>query len=124
MIALNGGDGQSLIPAFSIAVVAGSFLYCAIFVLLSIVTSRAFVTGLVYVFIWEGLVTGLFSGTRIFSVHAYTIGLGGALADVSTKVLDPDLGGVASVLLMVVVAVAAFVYASLRLASWEMGESG
>ena len=124
LIALNGGNGQALVPAFSVAVVAGSLVYCTVFVLLSIVTSRAFVTGLVYVFVWEGLVTGLFSGTRVLSVHAYTVGLGGALADVSTEVLDPDLGGASSVALMVVVGVAAFVYAARRLGSWEMGESG
>ena len=33
------------------------------FVMLSVVTSRALIAGLIYVFIWEGLVNGLFAGT-------------------------------------------------------------
>ena len=43
--------------------------------MLSVVTSRALIAGLIYVFIWEGLVNGLFAGTRLLSVRHYTLGV-------------------------------------------------
>ena len=46
-------------------------LYCAVFVALSLVTSRALVFGLTYVLIWEGLLSGLFAGTRTFSIRQH-----------------------------------------------------
>ena len=59
----------------------GSLVYSALFVMLSVVTSRALIAGLVYVFIWEGLVNGLFAGTRLLSVRHYTLSVADIFVD-------------------------------------------
>jgi ABC-2 type transport system permease protein len=123
IVAMHGIGAEGILPAFSVAVVAGSVVYCALFLFLSILTSRAFVTGLVYVFVWEGLVTGLFTGTRVLSVREYTMGIGGALANVPANIFSAQLGGAEATILMVAAGVIAFLLAVRRLARWEIGES-
>lgn len=121
-----GGEPEygQLLAGFAIALVVGSVAYCAVFMLLSVVTSRAFIAGLVYVFLWEGLITSLFSGTRIFSIRQYTLGIAGEFAGLSTKVFDPDLGGLEAALLAAAVIAAATVLAVIRLERFEIGERG
>src|SRR3970282_1789738 len=69
---LDGGLGDGLVIGFTVAAAVGSVVYCAVFVALSLMTSRALVFGLAYVLIWEGLLSGLFAGTRTFSVREQT----------------------------------------------------
>jgi ABC-2 type transport system permease protein len=101
----------SLILAFAIAGCLGALAYSAVFLLLSLLTSRALVFGLIYVFIWEGLVTGIFSGTRALSVREYTLGVADLLT--TTREFDARLDGVTALVLMVVVT-AAFVALAVR----------
>ncbi len=75
---LIGGEGQ-LAAAHAIAAVIGALEYTAIFIALSLVTSRALIVGLAYVVVWEGVVAGLFSGTRIFSVRQHVLAVAEAL---------------------------------------------
>ncbi|MEE6263335.1 ABC transporter permease [Plantactinospora sonchi] len=53
----------------------GALVYSAIFLLLSLVTRRPVLLGLVYVLIWEGLLTNVISGTRVLSVQQYVLSL-------------------------------------------------
>jgi len=99
-IALQG-SGYDVLPAFVIALALGALAYCAVFLLLSLLTTRALVVGLIYVFIWEGLVTELFEGTRILSVRQYTLGVADLLTDV--RAFDADLDGVGALVLMALV---------------------
>ena len=57
----------------------GALEYTAVFLALSLVTSRALVVGLAYVVIWEGAVAGLFEGTRILSVRQHALAIADAL---------------------------------------------
>ena len=59
-----GGLGDGLVLGMVAAAAIGSLLYCTVFVALSLITARALVFGLAYVLIWEGLLAGLFRGTR------------------------------------------------------------
>lgn len=122
-IALQGTGGFSILVGFAVATALGSFVYCCVFVLLSVLTSRALIAGLIYVFLWEGVVTGLFSGTRIFSVRQYTLGVADLIADTSHRTFHADLGGVAALVLMAVVSVAAIALAVRRLSRFEIGRS-
>jgi len=124
LIATAGqGDGGSIVTGFSIALVAGSIVYCCIFVCLSIITSRALIVGLIYVFLWESVITTLFSGLRIFSVRQYTLGLADKISSVNPNVFTARLNGIEAAVLMVIVAVLATVYGVRRLQRWEIGES-
>lgn len=122
-IALEGVDEQGILLGFVAATFLGSFVYTALFLLLSVVTSRALITGLVYVFIWEGVVTELFSGTRILSVRQYSLGVADLIADTSAATFEADLGGTTALVMMAIVSVGAIALAVRRLRSFEIGQA-
>jgi ABC-2 type transport system permease protein len=117
------GNGYGIIFGFAAATVAGSLVYAALFVALSIATSRAFISGLIYVFLWEGIVTRLFRGTRILSVRQYTLSLAERLSGAAPEVFRADLGFAAAVIMIVVVTVLASWLAVRRLQQFEIGEA-
>jgi ABC-2 type transport system permease protein len=122
-LALSGEPGDGIVVAFAVAVVAGALIYCSAFLWLSIATSRALIAGLLYVFIWEGVVVNLFRGVRIFSVRQYTLGIAGQLSDVPKRVFDPRLEGSQAIILGAVVTALAVYLAFRALKRWEIGEA-
>jgi ABC-2 type transport system permease protein len=117
-----GGLGDGLVLGFTAAAAIGSVLYCAVFVALSLVTSRALVFGLGYVLIWEGLLSGLFAGTRTFSIRQHTLALADAFA--GSDVFKAELELAPAVVVGAIVLVGATVLAGRRLANIEIaGES-
>lgn len=68
------GLGLAVASAF------GALVYSAIFLLLSLVIRRPVLLGLVYVLIWEGLLTNVISGTRVLSVQQYVLSLADRIA--------------------------------------------
>jgi ABC-2 type transport system permease protein len=115
-IALSESE-PGLILAFVIAASLGALAYSTVFLLLSLLTSRALVFGLIYVFIWEGLVTGIFSGTRTLSIREYTLGVADLLT--TTPQFDAHLDGVTALVLMAVVTTAFIALAIRRLNRFE-----
>ena len=65
------GDG-STVAAAGVGILAGVAAYSAIFTWLGLTTGHPLGFALVYVFIWEGLLSTVLSGTRYLSVRAYT----------------------------------------------------
>jgi ABC-2 type transport system permease protein len=122
-IGLQGVPGHGLLAGFGIALVAGSLVYSALFVMLSVITSRALIAGLVYVFIWEGLINGLFAGTRLLSVRHYTLAVADIFVDLPRSIFEAKLDPVAAVALMIVGGGAAVWYAVRRLRRFEIGET-
>ncbi len=122
-IGLAGAPGHGLLLGFGVGLVAGSLVYSALFVMLSVVTSRALIAGLVYVFIWEGLVNGLFAGTRLLSVRHYTLSIAGIFVDLPGSVFEAKLGPVAAIVMMIAVGSASVWFAIRRLQRFEIGES-
>lgn len=123
VIGLGALEDSGIIAGFVLAIIAGAFLYNALFVLLSIMTSRALVVGLFYVFLWEGIMTRLFSGIRVFSVRQYTLGFADAFVTAPRSVFDPALAPLTATLLIAVVSVGTVLLAARRLRTWEIGES-
>ena len=119
-----GGLGDGLVIAFTLAAVAGTAIYCAVFVALSLITGRALIFGLGYVLIWEGLLAGLFAGTRTFSIRQQTLAFADALTDVPRAVFHAELDLTTALVVAVVVGVGATVLAIRRLRRIEIaGES-
>ena len=116
---LIGQDDPALAIGFGAAAAVGALEYTAIFVALSLVTSRALIVGLAYVVIWEGVVAGLFAGTRTMSVRQHVLAVAEALG-------GTDAAGIAEVALevavvaVVVVTVGAAVLAVRRLQTVEL----
>jgi len=121
-LALQGGD-PGIVLGFAVAVVAGAFVYTAAFTWLSIATSRALVAGLLYVFLWEGALSGLFGGIRFLSIRQYTAGIAGAFFDLPPAVYQPRLDPLPAVFLAAAVAAGMTILAVRQLRRWEIGES-
>lgn len=122
-LVLRGEPHDGIVAGFALAVVAGALVYCAAFVWLSVATSRALIVGLLYVFIWEGVVTRLFSGVRYFSIRQYTLGIADAIIDAPRRVYDPKLEPATAAVLAAVVTAVMVVMAIRALRRWEIGEA-
>jgi ABC-2 type transport system permease protein len=122
-ISLEGVD-ITILGAFAGAIVAASLAYSAVFILLSLVTNRALIAGMVYVFLWEGVISGIFTGTKIFSVRHLSLGVADLLADVPARVFEADLGGTTSAITLMVATALLSWYAIERLRRFEVREAG
>lgn len=105
-----------LTSSLALGVLAGSYLYAAIFAALGVITSRGLILGLGYALIWEGLLAGLLPGTQVFSVREYIRGI---VHLVSPSVIDSSVGS-GAVLFAAVALVGALAIASYRLATYEV----
>ncbi|MCO5202562.1 MAG: ABC transporter permease [Chloroflexi bacterium] len=123
IIALWGEPRDGILVGFALAVVAGALVYCALFMWLSVLTSRALIVGLLYVFIWEGVITRLFAGVRFFSVRQYTLGIADTVVDVPARVFNPRLGEMEAVALATITTALTVYLAVRRLRRWEIGEA-
>jgi ABC-2 type transport system permease protein len=70
-----GGDAIAVTFAYALAGLIGSYVYAAIFLVLSSITTRGLIIGLAYALIWEGIVAGLLPGSQVFSVREYLNGI-------------------------------------------------
>lgn len=117
---LMGGSGSATMGvtfAFAIATLIGSYAYVAIFLVLSVVTSRGLIVGLAYALIWEGVLGGLLPGTQVVSVREY---LGGIAMALDSRALDESAVGGTGFAFVVVAIVIAAIIGSTRLASYEV----
>ena len=115
-----GRGGESIALAFTIAVIPGAVVYTAGFIALSVITSRALIAGLLYIFIWEGLLAGLFTGTALLSVRQYVLAFARSLAGDDGDVIKGSVDTQTAAVLAVVVLAIAIAIAIRRLASWEV----
>ncbi len=79
--------------AVALALFAGVLAYTTIFTWAGLVSSRALPYGLVYVILWEGVVSSYLGGVRYLSVRGYTLavmhGLDNAsFADIGDRVIE------------------------------------
>jgi ABC-2 type transport system permease protein len=108
----------SLAEGLFCGALASSAIYAAVFILASVLTTRAIAVGLMYVLIWEGLLANTVGGARILSVAHYGLGI--------ANVIDPDPNlragvSLATALIMgAIVTVAALVLATRRLQSFAL----
>ena len=116
LLARPGSDALGTSVAVAVGVLVGSYLYVAIFLALSIVTTRGLIIGLGYALIWEGLLAGLLPGSQIFSVREYVRGIAQAISPATIQ----SIVGTGAVVYAAVALVAAAVVASIRLAAYEV----
>ena len=117
---LMGGTSSAAIEvtfAFALANVVGSYLYTAIFLVLSVITTRGLIIGLAYALIWEGVVAGLLPGSQIFSVREYLSGIAQTL---SPSAVAESLVGAGGFIYAAVALALALVIGSLRLSRYEV----
>lgn len=76
-----GGDIRA-VGAVSISVITGATLYASVFTWAGLVSRRALAAGLIYVFLWEGLLSSFVDGIKYLSLREYILAL--------VKGIDPD----------------------------------
>jgi ABC-2 type transport system permease protein len=109
--------GVRLGLALAVASALGAVTYSAIFLVLSLVTRRPVLLGLVYVLIWEGLLGSMVSGTRNLSVQQYVLTVSDRIAP--TALLDSTVSLPVALALSVVLTVGGTVLAIDRLRSFS-----
>jgi len=104
--------------AFAIAAAVGGTAYALGFLALSSFTSRALAIGLGYVLLWEGVLSGLFEGTRVFSVRQAMTGLAAMLQ--GNEGVRDTLDGTTSIVILGTVIVGSLALASWRLSRYQL----
>jgi ABC-2 type transport system permease protein len=104
--------------ALAVGAVAGAFAYSALFLLLSLVTRRPVLLGLVYILVWEGLLGRFVSGTRVLSIEQYVITLADRISP--SALLDGRVSVPIAVIMTVIFAVGCTAFAVDRLRSFSM----
>ena len=74
--------------AIGLAMFAGVVTYGAIFTWAGLISTRALAFALIYVFLWEGLLTSFLGGIRYLSVRGYTLGILHGIDDQSFETLS------------------------------------
>src|SRR6516162_8246209 len=113
----TGGATKLALGVF-VGALAGSVMYNAVFVMISVLTTRAIAWGLLYALIWEGVLGNLVAGARLLSVGQYSLGIANSIAH------DPSLNAAlrlpTALTLGVIVTAAALVIGVRRLASFSL----
>ena len=86
-IVVLDGDGKAVL-AVAVAILVAVVAYTSIFTWAGLVTTRALALGLVYVFVWEALITTFLGGVRYFSVRAYSLAILHGMDDTTFEVLE------------------------------------
>jgi ABC-2 type transport system permease protein len=116
--AIATGPGSKLAIGLLAGAVAASVVYNALFVMLSVITTRAIAIGLLYLLVWEGLLGSLVGGVRLLSVDQYALGIANSIAHKTQLNAHLTLG--TAVAMGVVVTCLALVFAAVRLRSFSL----
>ena len=115
VLAPNSGK---LAWALFVGALVGSVVYTAVFVLASVVTTRAIAYGLLYVAVWEGLLSNLVGGVRILSIAHYSLGVANAIHP--DKSLGAGLSLSTSLVLAIVITAGGLYLAARRLETFSL----
>ena len=96
----------------------GALAYSALFLLLSLLTRRPVLLGLVYILVWEGLLGRFVSGTRVLSIEQYVITIADKIAP--TAILPGKVDLWVAIAMSAIFAVGGTLYAINRLGSFSV----
>jgi len=111
-------DSARLGVGLAVAGVVGVFAYSALFLLLSLLTRRPVLAGLVYILVWEGLLGRFVAGTRVLSIEQYVITIADKIAP--TAILESRVSSTVSIVMTVIFVLGCTLAAVDRLRSFSM----
>jgi ABC-2 type transport system permease protein len=114
---IAAGAGKLAFGLF-VGALAGSVIYNALFVMLSVLTTRAIAVGLLYVLVWEAVLGNFVSGARVLSVEQYSLGIANSIAHYSALNAGLTLG--TAVIMGAIVTAATLVLATRRLSEFSL----
>lgn len=111
-------DSARLGAALAIAAAIGACAYSAFFLMLSLLTRRPVLLGLVYILIWEGLLSRFISGTRVLSIQQYVITIADKITP--TALYEDEVSLTVAVVMSVIFVLGCTLAAVDRLRSFSM----
>jgi ABC-2 type transport system permease protein len=112
------GGATKLAVGLFVGALVGSVIYNAVFVMLSVLTTRAIAVGLLYVLIWEVVLGNFVSGARLLSVEQYSLGVANSIAHNTD--LNAGLTLTTAVVMGIIVTIAALAFATRRLSGFAL----
>jgi ABC-2 type transport system permease protein len=114
---LLAGTSNGIAVGYAVAAAVAGVIYCALFLLLAVLTRNAVVIGLLYALIWESVIGGYVPGAQVLSVRQWSLALtkkivGAGAADLG---VTAAVGLTTSVVLLIVLLVGCIWYAGQRL---------
>ena len=120
IVAVTESVSGRALAALLLATGIGALAYGALFLLVSLLVSRALVVGVIYILLWESLLTQFIPGIRLLSIRHYTVSImAGVLNESATAVANAS-GVTTSLIVLGVVVVFALSLASRRLATMDL----
>lgn len=113
-------ESLQFLRALLVSNVAGIVAYAAVFLLVSLLVSRALLVGIVYALVWESLLGRYLQGLKIVSIRHYTESILVGLADNADIVLKGATGVAASIIVIVVVTIGCVLLATWRLRNLDL----
>ena len=110
--------GLRLAVGITAACLVGAQAYCSLFLALSVLTRRPVLIGLLYVVVWEGLLSNFVSGTRVLSIQQYVVSLAANWS--GSPLLIGTVSMSVAVGMSIAFAVVAFYFATERLRSFSV----
>ncbi len=115
--ALIAGAG-ALAVGLVIGAAIGGLAYSALFLALSVLTKRPVAVGLIYIMLWENLLVGFVSGTRVFSVQQHATAIADSIGN--TPLLSASLSVTTALIMSVVFIAVGTIGATQRLRSFAL----
>lgn len=117
-------DPDHITRAFGIAAAFGGAAYAALFTLLALYTRRALVGGLIYVILWETVLSSTFPALHYVSVRQWMLAVASSLTLADDKLLSQGPSLTASLVAAALVVLAAITLGGRRLARPRVGREG
>jgi ABC-2 type transport system permease protein len=116
---ITAGGADRVAIAYGLGALVAGIAYCAVFLLLAVLTRNAVVVGLLYALLWESVVGGYVPGAQALSIQQWSLALAEKVigSNAGTYGIDAAVNLTTSMILLVVVTVGATVYAGRRLRS-------
>jgi len=116
--AIARGPADKLAVGLLAGAIVAAVAYNALFVMLSVLTTRAIAVGLLYLLVWEGLLANLIGGVRVLSVGQYSLGVANSIA--RTPALNAHLTPATAIVMAVAVTVVSLSVAGRRLSTFAL----
>jgi len=119
------GTADRLAIGFAVAAAVAGIAYCALFLLLAVVTRNAVVIGLVYALVWEAVIGNFVPGAQAVSIQQWSLALtdrivGSRLAELDVR---PAVELTTAVPLLLAVLIGCTWYAGTRLRSIRLSSA-
>jgi ABC-2 type transport system permease protein len=110
----SAGTGEAVAATVGSVLLTG-LAYCAVFLLLSLVTRRAVLAGAFYIVLWEGTVANFAAAADSLSIGAYGRAIVASVIPDAGLDSAADVSALTAVIVLLIVSAAAFALASWRL---------